>query len=575
MVSSHVNGSAPTRTPARVGRYEIVGPLASGGMAEVLLAWLFGSHGFERPVVVKRMLPHLARDPLFVKMFIDEARIIAGIRHPNVVNVVEFGSEGEDLFLVMEYLEGEPASGLLRRMKARHTWLDISLGAYVVAEACAGLHAAHELTNEAGESRNLVHRDVSPQNVFITYDGAVKVLDFGIAKAADRITRTETGQVKGKESYMSPEQALALPLDRRSDIFSLGVVLYELTTARRLFKRPSKLETLEAVRDAKVKPPSKVVPGYPARLESVVLKALAKEPGDRFATAAAMRRELLDAAREAGLDTVPDEALSRWMHECFDDRIKEKADLLQSLRGGQRVTDLPVAEVDLSIDIPGLDSDVSRPLGSIHFERTQTTQAWSTSKRDAVGTESALLVRSRSKTILVVVGLVLCLAVAVVAALFGLRDSGAGDVSEAPVLDEQRDPATASSAQEPSAQEPSPVEPAEPAQEQPSEPAEIVLELESTPSGATVVVEGQERGATPLDLRLPRGSGPAHVELRLDGYEPARETIGTDMNGRLRIALTPRRSKTAHPRAHPVKAHLPPPPPEKTKTETPAFHAFD
>ncbi|HEY6461638.1 MAG TPA: serine/threonine-protein kinase, partial [Polyangiaceae bacterium] len=192
--------------PDKLGRYQILGELAVGGMAEILLARVVGPSGFERPVVIKRILPHLARQEAFVSMFLDEARIAAGIRHRNVIHVEELAEGPEGLYLVMEYLEGESAAGLMRRIFVRETSLDLALGSYIVAEACAGLHAAHELEDASGQKQHLVHRDVSPHNLFIAYDGRVKVLDFGIAKAADRITRTEAGQLKGKFSYMSPEQ---------------------------------------------------------------------------------------------------------------------------------------------------------------------------------------------------------------------------------------------------------------------------------------------------------------------------------------------------------------------------------
>ncbi len=179
-------------------------------------------------------------------MFVDEARIVAGIRHPNVVAVQELAHEGDELFLVMEYLEGESVGGVARRLVTRGESLRRSLAAFVIAEACAGLHAAHELVDDEGLPRDLVHRDVSPQNVFVTYSGQVKVLDFGVAKAANRNTQTEAGQVKGKFAYMSPEQCLGKPLDRRSDIFGLGIVLWELSTGRRLFKRGSEHLTFKA-----------------------------------------------------------------------------------------------------------------------------------------------------------------------------------------------------------------------------------------------------------------------------------------------------------------------------------------
>src|SRR4029453_1875254 len=169
----------------------------------------------------------------------NEARIVAGIHHPNVVQVFELGRENDDLFLAMEYLEGESASGLLRRLRTRGEGLPEVLAAHIVADACSGLHAAHELGDADGDPINLVHRDVSPQNVFVTYTGDVKVLDFGIATAADRIAQTEAGQVKGKFECMSPEQCMGKPLDRRADVFALGVLFWELSTGLRLFRRPT------------------------------------------------------------------------------------------------------------------------------------------------------------------------------------------------------------------------------------------------------------------------------------------------------------------------------------------------
>jgi len=247
--------------PDRIGRYEIVGFLAAGGMAEILLGRMVGPEGtgFERPVVIKRILPHLAREKAFVDMFLDEARIVGSIRHSNVVQVQELGHEGGELYMVMNYLEGENASGLSRRVASRRETLDPALGAFIVAEACAGLHAAHELTDTEGRSRNLVHRDVSPQNIFITYRGEVSVLDFGIATAADRATHTETGAIKGKFEYMSLEQCLGMHLDRRADVFSMGVVLYELTTGHRLFKRPTQLLAFKAICDQPIVPPSRTI----------------------------------------------------------------------------------------------------------------------------------------------------------------------------------------------------------------------------------------------------------------------------------------------------------------------------
>jgi hypothetical protein len=262
-------------------------------------------------------------------MFLDEARIVAGIRHPNVVHVQDLIAEGDDLFLILEYLEGETAAQLLARARARGRALPPAVCAYIAAEACAGLHAAHELTGPSGVPQNLVHRDVSPSNLFVTYDGTVKVLDFGVAKAADRIGSTEAGELKGKFAYMSPEQARGLEVDRRSDVYSLGLVLYELTTGKNPIRRPTDTATLEAASAGAPPPPSESTPGYPADLQAVVMRALARERDARHATAAEMRRELLATLHATGADASAEDELAAIMHELFADQIAQKQDLLQ------------------------------------------------------------------------------------------------------------------------------------------------------------------------------------------------------------------------------------------------------
>lgn len=342
----------------RISRYECMGRLAVGGMAEILLARVSGPNGFERPVVIKRILPHLASLPEFRQMFLDEARIIARIRDDNVVQVHELGNDGEDLFLVMEYLEGESVGGLLRRLLGRSDTLDPWLACYIVAEAAAGLHTAHELTNEAGEPLGLVHRDISPQNVFVTYAGRVKLLDFGIAKVADKSVKTATGQLKGKFQYMSPEQCLGKPLERRSDIWALGVLLYELTTVSQPFKRANELLTFKAICEEPLPRPSQGNRRYPACVEPIVVRALSRDPELRFATAKDMRRELLGAMRELEGSGEASDALSVLMEREFGERRLDKVEMLQSATQGTEVV-VPAAEIDEQIELPGITEMVS------------------------------------------------------------------------------------------------------------------------------------------------------------------------------------------------------------------------
>ena len=346
--------------PQTLGRYHVLGELATGGMAEILLARIEGPSGFTRPVVIKRILPHFARQPSFVTMFLDEGRIVAGIRHPNVVQVHELSTHDSELFLVMEYLEGETTSGLMKRLLATKEELELRLAAYVVAEVCAGLHAAHELEDDRGVKQSLVHRDVSPQNIIVTYDGHVKLLDFGVALVADRVTRTEVGNLKGKLQYMSPEQCAGQPLDRRSDIFALGIVLYELTTGRLLFKRESSAATIRAICDEPILPPSRLVPDYPPALEAICLRALAQSPEDRFSTCADMRAALLDGLRASAHDGDVASALSTVMRRIFADRVTEKRELLRRVKVGEGVSAVPAGEVDRDVELRTVQGSRSR-----------------------------------------------------------------------------------------------------------------------------------------------------------------------------------------------------------------------
>jgi serine/threonine-protein kinase len=491
--------------PQKIGRYEIVGHLATGGMAEVLLARLIGPSGFERPVVVKRILPHLARTREFVDMFVDEARIVAGIRHPNVVAVHELGREGEELFLVLEYLEGESASGLMRRLTSLGTKLDYRLAAHVVAEACAGLHAAHELVDSEGRKQELVHRDMTPQNLFVTYDGAVKVLDFGVAKATDRMAKTEAGQIKGKFEYMSPEQCLGKPLDRRSDIFALGVVLYEMSTGTRLFKRSTQLVTMKAICDEAIRPPSSLRPDYPPALEQIVMTALKRSPSERWATAAQMRRALLTAMRDlepppsAVSALLPEEALGALMHDVFGDRIETKAELLRRVRAGSRVEELPTAETDGSVEIPvAIDEAMTEHAASVEAPPRAE-------RRSRVPIFAALVA-------LIAAGLGVVVVMrhheAAVAPLPSATSAPAIAASSAPALS-----TTATVA------------------------ASVAVRVESTPDGASVFAFGRVAGTTPYVLDVPKSDQAFEIEVRKDGFVTQKESIVPNMEQRVRLTL--------------------------------------
>ncbi|MDQ3299088.1 MAG: serine/threonine protein kinase, partial [Myxococcota bacterium] len=297
---------------AQLGKYELLRKLATGGMAEVYLARTSGLGGFERLVVVKRILPSLAANRDYVERFLDEARIAATLYHRNIVQVFDVGRAGDDYFLAMEYLEGADLRALTDAVDPHGVPLPHAL--QVVLGICAGLHYAHERTSSDGRALGIVHRDLTPHNVFVTFDGEVKIIDFGIVKAADRLGATRHSTMKGKLRYMSPEQIRTQPLDRRSDLFALGILLWELTTGRRLYTAESDFELMKQIIETEAPLPSTVCTGYPAELESIVMRALARDVNARFTTAQELHDVLESFAARAGLSTTP-AVLGRFMRD--------------------------------------------------------------------------------------------------------------------------------------------------------------------------------------------------------------------------------------------------------------------
>ena len=298
--------------PQRLGRYQLLRKIAVGGMAEIYLARVTGAAGFEKQVVVKRILPQLAEDDEFYQMFLDEARIAATLQHPNVVQIFDVQEADGEHFIAMEYLDGADLLTVRRILAERRQGLPIQHSVYIVSGVAAGLHYAHEKVGLDGTPLRIVHRDVTPQNVLLTRDGGVKLVDFGIAKATNRMSSTGLGTLKGKLAYMSPEQVRSAPVDRRSDIYSLGIILFELTTGRRLYRGMSELEIIQQVADTPVPPPSSILAGYPAELETIVLRALSRDPATRYQTALELQRELEAFARRHGAQSSA-LALSEWV----------------------------------------------------------------------------------------------------------------------------------------------------------------------------------------------------------------------------------------------------------------------
>ncbi|HWB79491.1 MAG TPA: serine/threonine-protein kinase [Nannocystaceae bacterium] len=278
----------------QLGRYTLLRRFAIGGMAELYLAHQRGAEGFAKLVALKRILPHLAAEPQFTRMFLDEARLAATLQHPNIAQVLDFGEHDGEHYLTMEYVHGRHLLDVLRAHGGKALPLPVALG--IVSDVARALHHVHEQRGHDGRPLGLVHRDVSPSNVLISYEGAVKLTDFGIAKAMELTSATRTGTFKGKLGYAAPEQCRGEPIDRRADIFALGILLYETTTGARAFSGPNEFAVLGRVARGDYVPPLEVDPEYPAWLAPVIARALALDPAQRPPTAGALADELDELA---------------------------------------------------------------------------------------------------------------------------------------------------------------------------------------------------------------------------------------------------------------------------------------
>lgn len=323
------------KTPIPFGKYYLLDRINVGGMAEVFQAKAFGLEGFERIVAVKRILPNIAEDKEFISMFIDEAKIAVQLNHANICQVFDLGKVGEAYFIAMEYVSGRDLRTIFERCKQRMPdgvpTMPLAQSCFVVMKVCEGLDYAHNKKDALGHDLNLVHRDVSPQNILISYEGEVKLIDFGIAKAAGKGAQTQAGILKGKFGYMSPEQVRGQPLDRRSDIFSVGILLYELLTGERLFVGESDFSTLEKIRNVEVVPPTTYNRKIPEELERIVLRALARDPEDRYQHAIDLHDDLQAFMYTSG-EFYSRKELASWMKRVFRAEMEEERATLEAFR---------------------------------------------------------------------------------------------------------------------------------------------------------------------------------------------------------------------------------------------------
>jgi len=374
------------RDPIRFGKYTLLDRIAVGGMAEIFLSRQVGPEGFEKTIVIKRIRPHLSSVASFVRMFLNEAKLAAQLNHQNIVQIYDLGKIGESYFIAMEYVFGRDMRRVIPKADSLGIPFPMVYALKIASSVCEGLYYAHQKTDLYGNPLNIVHRDVTPENIFVSFDGTVKILDFGIAKAANQVDQTKAGEIKGKLSYMSPEQCLGRPLDQRSDIFSLGVVLYEWLTGFKLFTGDSEVAILKSITDGKIYAPSYFKADIPEGVEAILMRALEKDRDRRYQTAWEMQYDI-DQFLSRYEFTPSNIHLSNFLKQLFNDEMEqEKGRWVEGspsrpmtseaeLMASEHIVSLsPVSDATVQ-SISGADRVFSVPLdGKLHTALSQIAQ---------------------------------------------------------------------------------------------------------------------------------------------------------------------------------------------------------
>jgi serine/threonine protein kinase len=489
------------------GRYELLKKLAAGGMGQVFLARKKGV-GFEKLVVLKRILPHLVEDEEFFTMFLDEARLTARLNHPNVAQIFDVEAEAGQHLVVMEYVQGEDVRRIEKRSRAAAVKLPVGVICRIIADAAAGLDYAHKARDDQGQPLGIVHRDISPQNVLVGFDGGVKLIDFGVAKAAGRAQHTATGVLKGKFPYMSPEQADGEEIDARSDIFALGIVMWELLCDKRLFKGDSDVMSQRLVKACQIPAPSAVDPSLPKGIDTIVLKALAKNRDDRYSDAAAFRLAIEDFTLETATPA-SSAHLAGFMQKLYADRIAQLAD-------PAALDELPP---DSDIEGFGPRATMATPVTSSKsaVRRSQVGFAQGPGGTFAGGPPDMTIGMTER-----VAGMQPVASKAPIFIAVGIVAIGAiGGVAYFTAQRQQPDPAQQPSKKIETAQkQPDTVRPVDP-----PKPAPMAFKVQTEPAGADVELAGRPVGKTPVDLSVERGQLPAMLKVTHDGFETQTTTV--------------------------------------------------
>ena len=478
--------------PRRFGKYTLLRKLATGGMAELFLALQKSVAGFEKLLVIKRILPAMNQDKSFIDMLLHEARIAATLTHANIVQIFDVGQVDGTYYIAMEHVHGEDLRGIVRQMRNKGVIeFPLEHAIEIMLGVTSGLAYAHERRDLDGSPLNIVHRDISPQNVVVTFSGDVKVVDFGIAKSDTKMSaamETQSGKLKGKVPYMSPEQARGEPIDARSDVFAVGVMLFELTTGRRLFKGQSEFETLKLICEREYPRPSSVNAGYPLELENVVMKALAKDKSARYQSARELQQALEDFVRRERIP-VSNVALTQYMQSLFEEKLlAQKEQLLQ----GKQLADI----IDLQQVAEGGAGDVDAS-SSVRL----SSSVLSAPSAARTVTDAGSVKRTSPAAVATVTGLAALLTAALVATGYGWHVHER-DLLRAAIV----------------------VPPAPPAPIVPVNRGSI--SLASEPPGATIWIDGEMRPeVTPAELQqLPTGRA-LDVKISKEGFEPQKKAI--------------------------------------------------
>jgi len=373
----------------RFGKYVLLDRIAVGGMAEIFLARQEGLEGFEKTIVIKRIRPHLSSQKSFVKMFLNEAKLAAQLNHPNIVQIYDLGKIADSYFIAMEYIFWRDMRRIIPKAEGMDIAFPLVYAVKIASSVCEGLYYAHQKSDLYGNPLNIVHRDVTPENIFVSFDGTVKILDFGIAKAANQIEQTRAGEIKGKLSYMSPEQCMGKVLDQRSDLFSLGVVLYEWITGYKLFTGDSEVAILKTITEGKIYPPSYFKPDIPEAVERILMKTLEKDRDQRYASAWDLQYDL-DRFLSSHEFTPSNIHLANFLKQLFSDELEEERRRL--LARAEQPVPPPVQSEDApplesSQSEPELDRDPFPPVPTEEFETLPGREARGSEGRRTLGVE--------------------------------------------------------------------------------------------------------------------------------------------------------------------------------------------